>query len=288
MGYEQALEYRHRLFEKVRNDDLVPGKKERVADAKAMFRKSNADGSLADRFDDWQMLATGVADSDPYYWSVEMVDMLKSVSEHMPEWTLRQESVPSKRGFIYFSSPVYSYTSNDIDIEVRAIGFGPELHGSGLKISIWRDTKGTSKIPVPIIISWPFGENLSERIKDIENVYYVSCLRIIACTFALMEQTIVGKTAERAPRATRRRLGEVGETPIQVIHLRRTIRTSSVGDDREKAYELTCQFVVRMHWRNQFYPSDGSHRPKLIAPHIKGPEGAPMKVHVDRIFVVDR
>jgi hypothetical protein len=43
------------------------------------------------------------------------------------------------------------------------------------------------------------------------------------------------------------------------------------------------QWVVRGHWRQQWYPSRNVHRPIWITPHIKGPEGAPL-LGGERVF----
>ncbi|MEV6871666.1 hypothetical protein [Amycolatopsis sp. NPDC051128] len=41
---------------------------------------------------------------------------------------------------------------------------------------------------------------------------------------------------------------------------------------------------MRWHWRNQWYPLRGEHRPVWINPHVKGPQDAPLRtgdtVHV--------
>lgn len=41
--------------------------------------------------------------------------------------------------------------------------------------------------------------------------------------------------------------------------------------------KLTVRHLVRGHWRHQYHPSDGSRRPRYIAPYIKGPKGAPLR-----------
>ena len=46
-------------------------------------------------------------------------------------------------------------------------------------------------------------------------------------------------------------------------------------------------WVVRGHWRRQWYPSRGEHRPLWIAPHLAGPEDAPL-IGGDRVNVLRR
>lgn len=76
--------------------------------------------------------------------------------------------------------------------------------------------------------------------------------------------------AERA-RAKRRRLGELGA--VRVIDVRRRPpRQAQSMSSRERHH----RWVVDGHWRNQWYPSEGRHRPIWINAYVKGPDGAPM------------
>lgn len=295
MGYEQALELRADIL---RNLSVVQANwkgmvAEKVSD---MYRLDDAmmDHLLNERS------SAGVRDGDPYYWSPEMSSMLETVARSMPSWTMREEALASESGFVYFASPLRLAKHHADSNGIRAISYQPskvEMDGErGVAISFWLDTTGVpgyGRLSLSHGTFWSYGMSLDEKfeIYDDEAVGkpgLKDCARYFAAALALMEQTIVIKRPERAPRSTRKRLGEIGETPIQVVRLRRTERSGGAVRDGEKAYELTCQFVVRMHWRQHYYPSDGSHRPLLIAPYMKGPEGTPLKVQADRIFVVDR
>lgn len=83
---------------------------------------------------------------------------------------------------------------------------------------------------------------------------------------------------ERAPRGIWRdsnRKGVKGRE-VTVIRLRRSRETHDVEPGGR---QLTVQFPVRGHWRNQWYPSIKEHRQVWIAPYIKGPEDAPFVMH---------
>ena len=47
-------------------------------------------------------------------------------------------------------------------------------------------------------------------------------------------------------------------------------------DDSGKSIEYAHQWIVRGHFRNQFYPSEKTNRLIWIDPYKKGPEGAPL------------
>lgn len=91
----------------------------------------------------------------------------------------------------------------------------------------------------------------------------------------LMQQPLAEETEVQPDRAVRKRLRRIGHepAPVRLIELRRPKTATGTGDgDREYHH----QWIVRGHWRQQWYPARQVHRPVWIAPHIKGPEGAPL------------
>lgn len=54
------------------------------------------------------------------------------------------------------------------------------------------------------------------------------------------------------------------------------------------AVEWGCQWLVRGHWRQQFFPATKEHRPIWIHPHVKGPDGKPFKAPSTNVFTVER
>lgn len=85
----------------------------------------------------------------------------------------------------------------------------------------------------------------------------------------------VNRWRERAPRGIWRDANRKGvdRKDVTVITLR---RDRDVREHEPTGRELSCQFVVRGHWRNQPY-KDGV-RQIWIAPYIKGPSDAPLKM----------
>jgi hypothetical protein len=111
------------------------------------------------------------------------------------------------------------------------------------------------------------------------DLYYVSQ---DMTAWLLMQQPVTTVADATFDRAERRRLARqrLDDRPVRVINLRRRAASTIAGQsDREYHH----QWIVRGHWRDQWYASRGVHRPVWIAPHVKGPEGAPMlggeKVH---------
>lgn len=106
-----------------------------------------------------------------------------------------------------------------------------------------------------------------------------------ALCYLLRQRGIVTESVVTPDRATRRRAARTGREAAEV----RVLALSGVGSggqpgEGERSY--AHRWVVRGHWRRQWYPSIQQHRPRWVAPFLKGPEGAPLlggeKVYVTR------
>jgi hypothetical protein len=106
--------------------------------------------------------------------------------------------------------------------------------------------------------------------------------RTILATWLLMGQTLVRSEQLTAPRAARRRIAREDphlDPTVRYIDLRRARTEPSdhtADEDRVNAREYRHRWIVRGHWRNQFYPSRNDHRPIWIYPHLAGPEDKPL------------
>lgn len=88
-------------------------------------------------------------------------------------------------------------------------------------------------------------------------------------------------------RQVRKRVIRARVTPeVRVVCLRELAhhRTAATG---ESTIEYSHRWIVRPHWRQQWYPSQQRHAPRWIPAHIKGPEDRPLLVK-DRVFHVSR
>lgn len=130
--------------------------------------------------------------------------------------------------------------------------------------------------PLPIVDSG------GREVSPAESMGVFRWLAVLKTTWLLMTQPVASVTDAHYDRAARRRIQKQGKEPpvVRVINLRRQHGAGGGGaSDRERHH----QWIVRGHWRQQWYPVREVHRPVWIAPHIKGPEGLPLlggeKVH---------
>lgn len=104
-------------------------------------------------------------------------------------------------------------------------------------------------------------------------------LQVLKAAWVLMQQEGLVRETEAGPaRAARKRLlrDDVAEDAmkVRVFALRRPTHPPPGAGMSDREYQH--QWIVRGHWRNQPYKTQGVTRPIWIAPHIKGPEGAPL------------
>lgn len=99
---------------------------------------------------------------------------------------------------------------------------------------------------------------------------------LLSTMWLLMQQPLVVETTEQTlDLKTARKLRRNHEhiPTVRLIDLRRT-RGDHPGEPGNRNYQH--QWMVRGHWRKQWLPSLGIHRPTWVRPHIKGPEGKPI------------
>lgn len=104
----------------------------------------------------------------------------------------------------------------------------------------------------------------------------------VMATFALARQGNVAEQDEQVvPRPERRRHKHAGlpePRTVRILRLRRGVaaQARAAAGAGGAGREYRHRWVVRGHWRNQFYPSIAAHRPKWIAPYLAGPADAPL------------
>ncbi|MFE5332534.1 hypothetical protein ACFRCG_39770 [Embleya sp. NPDC056575] len=113
-----------------------------------------------------------------------------------------------------------------------------------------------------------------------------SALPVLRAAMLLMQQPLAALSDVQPDRAAQKRLRRAGQVakPVRVIELRRPKRTEGQGDG---VREYHHSWIVRGHWRQQWYPTREVHRPLWIAPHIKGPEDAPL-IGGEKVYALKR
>lgn len=103
---------------------------------------------------------------------------------------------------------------------------------------------------------------------------------LLKAAFLLMQQDVVLKSrtvsvTDKKKRAQLKKAGCSGNhMRTRVISIRR--HDSGAARKGTSNREYIHRWVVKGHWRNQWYPSRKMHRPVWVAPYMKGPDDAPL------------
>ena len=114
---------------------------------------------------------------------------------------------------------------------------------------------------------------------------------LLVSFFLFVRQRIAVALEESPTRAQRRAAAKAGTDPAElgdvlVVDLRRREARPTATDTGRT---VSVQFPVRPHWRQQPCGKDRAERRLVLLPlHWKGPEGAPVRPMVDRLFNVKR
>jgi hypothetical protein len=103
--------------------------------------------------------------------------------------------------------------------------------------------------------------------------------RVLATFWALCSQKIAVEENWKPDRNIQRQAKREGWKSIPQVRVIR-LREATVHTEREggREVEWSHRWIVGSHWRNQWYPASGEHRPKLIEAYQKGPADKPLVV----------
>lgn len=196
-----------------------------------------------------------------------------------PEALLRSDLIV-ERGFV--ALPGVLPARRD-EIPVPAFSFGVEASAVVFVFYTPSDDRAPGYPALkPVGASlWPFDKDWNDLIQHApseeaarDGAEWGSWVQVL---FRVAKQRIMVEERRAAPRPARRRAVRSGLDPKEtvVMRLRRGVQ-KPVSEERE--IEWSHRWLVRSHWRNQWYPSIGAHRQKLILGYVKGPEDKPLEV----------
>lgn len=236
-----------------------------------------------------------------FFVAEEMYELAKAAAASLPPYTLLPEDVPSDFGFAYLAPGTHIPNGNLNAIAAVEWWTTP----TGVRLNFYCDTETMISTMAAVGKCTPeqaaaqralmgrlssmaaeafieFGHHPLDHVAIGDEQF----IRTIRAMWLLMQQPLA-RTAEVEPdRPARKRLRRAGHepAPVRVIELRRPTNSGAHGDgDREYHH----QWIVRGHWRQQWHPARQVHRPVWIAPHIKGPEGAPL-IGGEKVYALKR
>lgn len=253
-------------------------------------------GKPLSRQADAEILEAALMAAELYFVSAPMGVLAKEAAKTLPSFALAPEDLPAQAGLVVFERSVDSILHGEPSAPYLVQGFlWWVFQEAGVMVELFADRDAAlaelaklELIDEKIVAHnrlamapamrmagrstwWPFG---SDTQADETAPGVAAGLGALKAAWLLMQQPIATIRDVEADRAARKRLRRQQQEPklVRVIELRRPAHGGSGDGSREFHH----QWIVKGHWRQQWYPAREVHRPVWIAPHIKGPEGAPL------------
>lgn len=225
--------------------------------------------------------------AETFYWTPALNELIESAALSLPgTMVLTKERLFARAGFCWFGKalPVPGFLPDSIhgDEVSKILVWGLTGHRESGQVYVTVNRLGLSGECAQIC--WSFGQSIDDaaRIPQTYGHAVLSTdevrrtLGLFGAMMLFLEQEILVRERVQASRGARRRAALSEERMINTILLRRVHREGQAVAGRE--VDWSCRWIVRGHWRNQWYPSLGSHQPVWIAPHVKGPEDRGLRV----------
>jgi len=264
-----------------------------------------------------RLVATMVHKAKPFFVTVPITRAIHAASTTLPTYTFTAESFPCPDGYLWLEEPVCLYDSNGVPQLLRAIDWhvanDVEDEPDGIPVLLYgflvdaRRPRGVPAITTWLRLGWTL-ERVQEEIQrggaareGTATAYppsYVAVSdafhRFLGSCLSFLEQRITLPVSRPASRVSRRRIERQHDSyrpqqQIQVIELRQRQRDAEQdGESRGSTTDWHCQWIVSGHWRRQYYAASNAHKPRYIAPYVKGPADKPLKAPAGQVFVVKR
>jgi hypothetical protein len=238
-------------------------------------------------------------DAELFHVSGPMAELAVEASRSLPSYRISSLDLPAPAGLICFDRTLQVNDRGVMlpgargQVAICAASWDvirPFFHTDtgvydALWITFYSDTSkldSVARLPIALTLEnemqVPIDVSTDLYDGDVEKVNgYADAARTLFATWSLMQQPHLTDThSVNLPRFVKRQFTRANRIPpqVRVVTLRTAAGHESEGDGHGNGY--FHQWIVRGHWRQQWYPGKQTHRPVWIAPHIKGPEGAPL------------
>lgn len=216
--------------------------------------------------------------ADLYYVSDRMTELAAHAAESLPQHEVHEETLPSQCGLLCWQRAIPGADGREV------VGILWSMGAEGVWVETLVDPRTLTVDGSPRAGKWfapALGHMIPLRVpwqwdRDQGGESNARAISTLVSTWLLMGQTLAALDTERPAPTEQRRLKRRGDPDPVVTTI--ALRKRQHQDTGEKApgREYRHQWLVSGHWRNQWYASAEAHRPIWIAPHMKGPEDAPL------------
>jgi hypothetical protein len=319
MSWRQALDTQTDLRQMWENTKVLPWLRTSFRiDHVANDEESAANMALQIRESEWRKLAV----TPPYWISEDACTLIQEASKTFQPEPLLATDLLTPSGIIVFAKPMDTgvlvnpdllppnITAHHLETPVtcRVITWCPvsemddaksvihydnDEHRQGIAFAAYEcpqdfgstvQNMGLPYLPIvvqgiPFYSGWQFG-NIIPTGETAHSHNAVHAIFQVASR--LITQRVMSQTTQGVDRHTRKRAmrADIPFTEVNVVDLPRRVSSSN---PQGTGVEYTHRWMVAGHWRNQWYPSLGTHRQRWIHGYVKGPDDKPLVVK-QRVF----
>lgn len=275
-------------------------------------------GASPSAFDILRVERDTVREADTFYLESPIQNLLwDSMGTFPRDIKIGDVGFPYPRGFLVFAEPI---KLGIVDRQVgRWLGFGwsatdtisaaPTYHGYHgpvgpvLYVSYYHEN--LSQGPCLLLAStqlWPYWDGLEAwdntslepldgRDFHVAPAAMTGQHEFVMICLAWLTQRLVRIRSEEPSRAIRRDVQRRGwhiTDPVVKRIILRTVESVSTTPSSKGGVDWTCQWIVRPHWRNQYYARERVNKPIWVPSYIKGPHDKPLKTSRAVVFDIAR
>lgn len=291
MNYSDALESKLATARVLKHDLSLPLQ---IDDAEmAGFQASH--NEQARRTVRWMAANDILPRCDAFYWDAALADAVLSSSTSLPsDTTIAFRELP-REGWMWFQKPLREgvVSENAIcGLLWLSIPQADQLSPSVMMMAFSSAEEGGFGPLAALDVTFAGvreGASIGELDAETRTPTIKALIKFWTAAALWLEQRIIVAPVERPNRACRRRMErENAHTEgLRVVRLRKA-EARDHSDASSGPATWSCQWIVRGHWRQQYYPSTGERSPLWIMPYVKGPEDAPLKTPGATVFAVTR
>lgn len=260
--------------------------------------EQNIDAQSAEAIHSGYLLtAYSVRGRHAYYCTDEMAAVVHSAAESalQPNTSFTQYDLPSPHGIAYLSDPErptllrWCTTGQAVTVNLSTVDGLVRLLEEGV------NTRTEHHVPQPfehVLLSQERSDETPtievhrvflENYKDITSENAAATLVAFSRLIQQERTADVSHESVRSRTVDKRGRKRTHVDQITYVTIHRTPRSETTDGDSGRNY--THRWVVRGHWRRQWYPSQERHIPIWINDHIAGPDDKPV-LRRDKITIL--
>lgn len=265
-----------------------------------VFRRSYEPGEQIPRtvlHEHTRHIATGIEVAEMYWISKDFTTLATVAGQDLTDIELSREQLPADYGFLIWETPVGEIERTYGVAGIRAISWTLVSGGVWLNVYVqgedadpdcnitemraehgWLISPNCgSGLPFDVLMAREPTPKANLAVAETNFVY------TLLATWFLMQQPGVAeqRTAPKDKALARAYQRNHGKPlpDVRLVDLRRHAVARTEPESDAERRRLSVRFMVRGHWKRQAYgPKRGLRRTIYIAPFMKGPDGAPLKV----------